>query len=1078
MNSKNNEKKIIVTSKKDKSNLKNNNKKNSPFIKGKMNANLGEINFIGGNQFYNELSGDKDKNFFSPTIPKSQYQATYNNMNKYAYNDSSYIFPPPNIDISVLTDSNIFDKTSTNTNSLNNTINKTTTKGLNNNISLHEVKTSKSSKNNIKNINLSKSTNSNSFIGSINNKMNNLTYNSEPFDSKYSIKINKIKDDYIDFLQKEFEDNTKNKSKLDSNNKELLKKCDDLMHDNRILSNTLNDRNSRLNKIIQENLLIKAELDKAVLSNQKNEQKIVFYEEQFSLYKANNENYQKIIQELKDQIEQLNLNLAQMEKEKIENEKAWEEKMKEEVENTKKNLEEIYINKKKDDNEKIGKETKVLVEQIKLLQEKSQEMAKDLANKEKMFDLVCKENEKLTHENSLYRNQIDQNARQISELNTIIKHKDNIINNLKTESINNDKFLNKSGSCSMMKFDGSEYLNENISKLITDNEENKMRIELLNNKIKSIDEIEKKYNELMNGKRTLTLTEKLALHMNTDSKSPNNSKTHFNYNGQNNIKNATYQKTSANYKNYQDLMSPKKLEMHVGEINNILNSPDLFKNKYEKNNFNTNKKDYPLSVSTQVKNKTKDNNIFISSNMTQSRIERIESRQKRLTESIKRSIEHKNTVDREIKVRTKPDKSYTKTTKLEVKNSPVKTRYYNKKEDDDKVVQAKEKKVVHGKELETEKDEVKESLREMNRKKNYTHKPKINSYSLDEQEYEKKNNENSNINDKNNEQKITKPNKEYYLYGIDRNDLFHIFNINDKRWIEAKKIAEIDLDDKSTTFRKDYQYEGTLLYNTLNGVYILTGAKTDTLYYYDSTLNKITKICRFSNSHDNGSIMYDTISNCLYVFGGKKITSCEYYSFNDKKIYKLPDLIYDRANASFIVSNNKIYGFFGFSYSKDTYSKTIEYIDYNRKDKWVELKNIQLLKDDISFDVESVSTMYYKQNQNQILIYCGIQGEDEDFVTEYYLLYDTRNNTMDKIKKWDMQQYKSMGKKWKNYNFKKSDPKGFHFAKNSRFLSLPKTGSYEGYNEREPIDIMIDYKNNIHYILQDKQKIDIYRSDL
>ena len=361
-------------------------------------------------------------------------------------------------------------------------------------------------------------------------------------------------------------------------------------------------------------------------------------------------------------------------------------------------MEELYTNKKKDDNEKIGKETKVLVEQIKLLHEKNEEMAKDLANKEKMFDLVCKENEKLTHENSLYRNQVDQNTRQISELNTIIKHKDNIINNLKTESINNDKFLNKSGSCSMMKFDGSEYLNENISKLITDNEENKMRIELLNNKIKSIDEIEKKYNELMNGKRTLTLTEKLAVHMNTDSKSPNNSKTHFNYNGQNNIKNATYQKNSSKYKNYQDLMSPKKLEMHVGEINNILNSPDLFKTKYEKSNYSTYKKDYPLSVSTQVKNKTKDNNIFISHNMTQSRIERIESRQKRLTESINRNIEHKNTVDREIKVRSKPDKSYNKTTKLEIKNSPIKARYYNKKEGDDKVVQVKEKKIVHGKE--------------------------------------------------------------------------------------------------------------------------------------------------------------------------------------------------------------------------------------------------------------------------------------------------------------------------------------------------------------------------------------------
>ena len=45
--------------------------------------------------------------------------------------------------------------------------------------------------------------------------------------------------------------------------------------------------------------------------------------------------------------------------------------------------------------------------------------------------------------------------------------------------------------------------------------------------------------------------------------------------------------------------------------------------------------------------------------------------------------------------------------------------------------------------------------------------------------------------------------------------------------------------------------------------------------------------------------------------------------------------------------------------------------------------------------------MYYgqNQNQNQILIYCGIQGDEEDFVTKYYLLYDSKNNTMDKIDK-------------------------------------------------------------------------------
>ena len=88
-----------------------------------------------------------------------------------------------------------------------------------------------------------------------------------------------------------------------------------------------------------------------------------------------------------------------------------------------------------------------------------------------MFDLVCKENEKLTNENKLLRTQQDQNSHKISELNTIIKHKDNIINNLKKEYLNsNDKFLNKSSSCSIIKFYGSEYINENILKLNSDND--------------------------------------------------------------------------------------------------------------------------------------------------------------------------------------------------------------------------------------------------------------------------------------------------------------------------------------------------------------------------------------------------------------------------------------------------------------------------------------------------------------------------------------------------------------------------------------------------------------------------------
>ena len=67
---------------------------------------------------------------------------------------------------------------------------------------------------------------------------------------------------------------------------------------------------------------------------------------------------------------------------------------------------------------------------------------------------------------------------------------------------------------------------------------------------------------------------------------------------------------------------------------------------------------------------------------------------------------------------------------------------------------------------------------------------------------------------------------------------------------------------------------------------------------------------------------------------------------------------------------------------------------------------------------------------------------------------------------------------WKEYILKNNDQKGFHFAKNSRFISLPKNCICDGYKKDDLIDILIDYKNNVHFILQDKEKIDIYRGEI
>ena len=1038
-----------------------NNNKNIT-VKKKNNINYIEED---NNNYVNEISEDKNQKIFKGFLNN------YNQMNEY----DTYVFPVSAKDnITSIEETNIYNN---NNNKKNNSSKNKSIKNVNmkaNNVI--DIK-------NIKNINL----NTNIHPSSLSPNKSNPLYNeniNEQYDSKYSLKMNKIKDDYIDFLQKEFEDNAKKSIKLDSNNKELLKKCDDLIHDNRILSNLLSERTTHLNNIIQENLTVKSELDKSLITNQKNEQKLEFYEEQFNLYKASNENYQKIIQELKDQIAQLNLNITQIQKtneeDKEQAEKDYQNNLKIELDNNKKEIEDLYENKIKEEKEMHDQKIDEMLEHIKTLEEKNDELSNELNKKNNMFELVCKENEKLTGENNLFRKEVEQYSNQISEFNTIIKHKDNIISNLKLENLNNEKLLNKSSSCSMMKFDGSEYINENISKLITDNEENKMKIELLNNKIKNFDEIEKKYNEIMNANKTLSLSEKLSSQLNSNNTSPKNSTsiTHFNYNNFNEIKNSTYQKNSTSGSNiranYRSFVSPKKLELQ-GIEDSRPNSPKIIKTN-NNNMVTLNDKN-----NTFNKYKNKGNTIVIPKNNIQNNKDKDKNVTYTNDHNIKKNIfnnnviinKTKNKIDREIKVtkRTaqtnlkeeKDIKEISLSKKLETSPSPIAVRYYNKNSNKDAGVNENNTEIEKGKD-------------ETNKKKNFTYKPREIGVNLNNNELEQKNGvpKITIIYPENEKEEDIK--ETYYLYGIDRDDLFHVFDINNRKWSELKKIT--DIKDMSNTFKKDYQYEGTILYNTLTGLYILTGQKTDILYFYNSLTNTITKICKFNLGHDNGSLFLDNNSNCLFVFGGKNIKSCECYSFNDKRIYKLPDLTTDRANASYIVSNNKIFAFFGFNYSRNTYCNSIEYIDYIRKDRWLELKNIQLLKNNISFDMESVSTIYYNNNPNLIMIYCGIQGDEEDFITEYYLIYDAQKNTMDRINKWNVQQYKSMGKNWKSYIFKKNDPKGFHFAKNSRFLRLPMNNNYEGYNYKDNIDVLIDYKNNVHFILQDKQKIDIYRNEL
>ena len=206
--------------------IKNNEKKNKISIETKSNTK-------------NIFSEEKRTNF-KPIFEKQKYQIkTSENLNKKKVASNDFTNPSIKRDISPLIRTHFDDDDSPNFGTKNYSINNIIDSrifepNINNsmNILTNMNKLSLSPKPKDVNINL---------------QDNGL----ETFSPQYSNKINKIRDDYIDFLQRQFEDNTKNNVKLDSNNKELLKKCNDLIHDNRLLNKALIERTDKLNKIVQ-----------------------------------------------------------------------------------------------------------------------------------------------------------------------------------------------------------------------------------------------------------------------------------------------------------------------------------------------------------------------------------------------------------------------------------------------------------------------------------------------------------------------------------------------------------------------------------------------------------------------------------------------------------------------------------------------------------------------------------------------------------------------------------------------------------------------------------------------------------
>jgi hypothetical protein len=179
-------------------------------------------------------------------------------------------------------------------------------------------------------------------------------------------------------------------------------------------------------------------------------------------------------------------------------------------------------------------------------------------------------------------------------------------------------------------------------------------------------------------------------------------------------------------------------------------------------------------------------------------------------------------------------------------------------------------------------------------------------------------------------------------------------------------ITKIQTDHDLLNYSQNYNEESTKIFNTEQGCFILTGDKSNMLYFYQPELNKIYKIVECESSHLGGSLVIQkSNSENLFPLYNERMCS-EFYKFinnlsviicsgrNCKKVLRikislgtetydsskvvlksiqtyLPECKYEHCNGGLVLVDNKyLYAFWGYEYSKNDYCPAIEKLDLSQ----------------------------------------------------------------------------------------------------------------------------------------------------
>ena len=218
--------------------------------------------------------------------------------------------------------------------------------------------------------------------------------------------------------------------------------------------------------------------------------------------------------------------------------------------------------------------------------------------------------------------------------------------------------------------------------------------------------------------------------------------------------------------------------------------------------------------------------------------------------------------------------------------------------------------------------------------------------------------------------KISFQRKGKYIYTINNNGQFLSYSIELKQFIYINISIIKGWKDFYFSYYKNNS-EGSLLLNTLGGLFVLTGDNYNKLFYYSQYKNSIYLIKTFKTNHKYGGMLLTKDGNKIIILGGESSNEVILFDMQKNEIINLPNLKHKRINSSYNLINDRyIFAFFGRG------NNTIEYLDLNNiKNSWNILNyksnNIfEELEGHIDFNIKNnVIIIVGGRNNNSILVF-------------------------------------------------------------------------------------------------------------